>query len=85
MSLLDLKTKQKFRDDFGVKEEWVKDFEVVPIIDIPELGDKAAVTVCERMKIKSQKDQTELSKAKKEVYKNGFYSGTLIVGPHKGE
>eukprot|EP01080_Neovahlkampfia_damariscottae_P009492 gene9492-1698_t len=84
MALLDLKTKEKFRELYNVKEEWVKDFEVVPIIDIPELGDKAAVTVCEKMKIKSQKDQVELGKAKKEVYKHGFYSGILTVGPHKG-
>ena len=64
MALLDLKTKEKFRELYNVKEEWVKDFEVVPIIDIPELGDKAAVTVCERMKIKSQKVNQKFKSSK---------------------
>ncbi|KAJ0976260.1 hypothetical protein J5N97_018225 [Dioscorea zingiberensis] len=42
MALKDLKSKPSLRSKFGVKEEWVLPFEVVPIIHIPEFGDKAA-------------------------------------------
>lgn len=41
----DLKKKQKFREKFSVQDDWVLPFEVVPIIDIPGYGDKAAVKV----------------------------------------
>lgn len=42
----DLKKKEKFREKFAVEDDWVLPFEVVPIIDIPGFGDKAAVKAC---------------------------------------
>ncbi|KAJ0976469.1 hypothetical protein J5N97_018434 [Dioscorea zingiberensis] len=42
MALKDLKSKPALRSKFGVKDEWVLPFEVVPIIHLPEFGDKAA-------------------------------------------
>lgn len=42
----DLKKKEKFREKFAVEGDWVLPFEVVPIIDIPGFGDKAAVKAC---------------------------------------
>lgn len=45
MALHDLKSKPAFRAKLGVKDEWVMPFEVVPIINIPELGDNAAEKV----------------------------------------
>lgn len=50
----DLKKKPKLREKYGIKDEWVMPFEVIPIIDIPGFGDKAAqvrvrgVQVCVR-------------------------------------
>ena len=41
----DLKKKEKFREKFSVQDDWVLPFEVVPIINIPGYGDKAAVKV----------------------------------------
>lgn len=41
----DLKKKPKLREKYGVKDEWVMPFEVVPIIDIPGFGNTAAVKV----------------------------------------
>uniref|UniRef100_A0A7S0UUZ6 leucine--tRNA ligase n=1 Tax=Polytomella parva TaxID=51329 RepID=A0A7S0UUZ6_9CHLO len=83
-ALQDLKNKPKLRAKYGVEDEWVLPFEVIPIIDIPELGDKAAVTVCEEMKIQSQNDTAKLAAAKDKVYKLGFNEGVLKVGKHAG-
>jgi leucyl-tRNA synthetase len=57
---------------------------VIPIIDIPGVGTTAAISVVEKLKIKSQNDRELLEQAKKEVYSEGYYKGVLIVGPYKG-
>lgn len=40
----------------------------------------SAVTMCERLDIKSCKDTEKLKKAKEEVYLKGFYEGIMLVG-----
>lgn len=45
MALSDLKKKPKLREKYGVLDEWVLPFEVIPIIDIPGFGNAAAVKV----------------------------------------
>jgi leucyl-tRNA synthetase len=76
---------EKFREEHGVKEEWVKDFKVFPIIEIPDYGTTAAVKVYEDKKIKSQKDAKLLLEAKELVYNKGFYEGKFVYGPEKGK
>ncbi|KAL0223092.1 hypothetical protein P9112_002482 [Eukaryota sp. TZLM1-RC] len=78
MALRDLQNKAAFRDKYGITEEMVSR-ELVPIIEVPELGTLAAQTVCDKMKIKSQNDKEKLKLAKEEVYTRGFYSGTMVV------
>eukprot|EP00951_Prasinocladus_malaysianus_P014658 scaffold111721_cov47-Prasinocladus_malaysianus.AAC.4 len=77
----DLKNKPKLREKFGIKDEWVMPFEVIPIIDIPEFGNTAAVKVCTDLKIKSQNETAKLAEAKG----MGFTDGVMIVGSHNGK
>eukprot|EP00877_Chromochloris_zofingiensis_P006950 jgi/Chrzof1/2508/Cz11g18070.t1 len=67
-ALQDLKKKPKLREKYGVKDEWVLPYEVIPIIDIPGFGDQAAQVVCEQLKIQSQNDTAKLAEAKQMVY-----------------
>ncbi|KAM0940181.1 putative leucine--tRNA ligase [Dioscorea sansibarensis] len=85
MALQDLKSKPALRSKFGVKDEWVLPFAVVPIIDIPEFGDKAAEKVCIDLKIKSQNDKDKLAEAKRLTYLKGFTDGSMLVGEFKGK
>ncbi|KAI3506262.1 hypothetical protein L1887_28619 [Cichorium endivia] len=84
MALQDLKSKAPFRAKFGIKDEWVLPFEVIPIISHPEFGDKSAEKICTDMKIKSQNEREKLDAAKEVIYKGGFYEGTMIAGEHSG-
>ncbi|XAR57498.1 Leucine--tRNA ligase [Bertholletia excelsa] len=84
MSLHELKSKPAFRAKLGVKDDWVLPFDVIPIINTPEFGDKSAEKVCVDMKIKSPNERQKLDEAKKKIYKGGFYEGTMIVGEYAG-
>lgn len=84
MALHDLKAKRGLREKFGVKDDWVLPFEIVPIINIPEYGDKAAEKVCKDMKIKSQNEKDKLAEAKQKTYLKGFTEGTMLVGEYAG-
>ncbi|ONI36349.1 hypothetical protein PRUPE_1G582000 [Prunus persica] len=84
MALHDLKAKPALREKYGVKDEWVMPFEIIPIINIPEFGNKAAEKVCADLKIKSQNEKDKLAEAKRLTYLKGFTEGTLIVGEFNG-
>ncbi|KAI0567193.1 Methionyl/Leucyl tRNA synthetase [Gracilaria domingensis] len=83
--LMDLKEKDALRAKFDLKDEWVLPFEPIAIIDTPGFGSLAAVEACKRHKIRSQNDKDALARAKEEVYKAGFYNGTMLVGEMAGE
>ena len=85
MALSDLKAKPALREKFGVKDEWVMPFEVVPCVHIPEFGDACAPIVCEQLKIKSQNEKVKLEEAKHRTYLKGFTDGIMIQGVFKGE
>uniref|UniRef100_A0A1I8B4V0 leucine--tRNA ligase n=1 Tax=Meloidogyne hapla TaxID=6305 RepID=A0A1I8B4V0_MELHA len=84
-ALSDLKKKKALREKYNISDEMVLPFEPIPILDIPELGQLAAVNICQKMGITSQNDRVKLEQAKKEVYLKGFYHGTMLVGDYKGE
>jgi len=58
---------------------------IIPIIHIPEFGDKSAEKVCHDLKIKSQNDKEKLAEAKRMTYLKGFTDGTMIVGEFNGK
>eukprot|EP01006_Ploeotia_vitrea_P043997 TRINITY_DN66796_c6_g1_i1.p1 TRINITY_DN66796_c6_g1~~TRINITY_DN66796_c6_g1_i1.p1 ORF type:complete len:1113 (+),score=168.70 TRINITY_DN66796_c6_g1_i1:87-3341(+) len=84
-SLKDLKDDKKLREKWGIKEEWVMPFEVVPILEIPGWGNMSAKKVVEEMGIKNQHDQDKLAEAKQQVYLKGFTDGVMTVDEFKGE
>lgn len=85
MALQDLKKKPALREKFGVKDEWVLPFEVIPIINIPGFGDVAAEKVCQDLGIKSQNDKEKLAEAKRLTYLKGFTDGVMIIEGYKGQ
>ncbi|KAM3348461.1 hypothetical protein ACQJBY_022002 [Aegilops geniculata] len=84
MALQDLITKPALRQKYGVQDEWVLPFNIIPIINIPEFGDKSAEKVCLDLKIKSQNDKEKLAEAKRMTYLKGFTDGVMIAGEFDG-
>ena len=83
VTLMDLSKKPTY---YHVNKDWVDPFlPPISIIDTPNYGGLAAVKVVQDLKIASQKDKVNLAKAKEIVYKEGYYSGKMIVGPHAGK
>ncbi|KAJ3708261.1 hypothetical protein LUZ61_011966 [Rhynchospora tenuis] len=80
-----LVSRPALRANYGVKDEWVLPFKVIPVINMPEFGDKSAETVCTNLQIKSQNDKDKLAEAKKLTYLKGFTEGTMLVGEFKGK
>ncbi|KAJ8510965.1 hypothetical protein OPV22_001399 [Ensete ventricosum] len=66
------------------KDERVLPFEVIPIINIPEFGDKSAEKVCVDLRIRSQNDKEKLAEVKKLTNLKGFTDGAMLVGGFKG-
>ena len=83
--LKDLQTKKGLREKYNVEEEWVVPFDPIPIIEVPELGNMCAPTLCEKLKVQSHKDEAKLKEAKTQAYQEGFYKGVMIVGEFAGK
>ncbi|TPX59918.1 leucine---tRNA ligase [Powellomyces hirtus] len=84
ITLQDLKKKAAY---YHVQPKWVEPFadSFPSIIRTPNYGDRAAETAVKKFKINSQKDKLQLTEAKGEVYKEGFYQGTMIIGSLAGK
>lgn len=74
----------KKADYYKIKKEWAE-LEIVPIIKTPTYGDLTAPFLIKKLKISSPKDTKQLEEAKELAYKEGFYQGTMVIGPFKGE
>ena len=84
-ALRDLQKKEALRAKFGIKDEWVMEYEPVPIISTPTYGEMTAVKLCEMMNIKSQNEAEKLRQAKEAAYLKGYAEGIMTVGIAKGE
>ncbi|TFK47205.1 leucyl-tRNA synthetase [Heliocybe sulcata] len=80
-TLMDLRKKAEF---YKIQPEWAA-FEPVPVLSTPTYGDMTAPALVKQLKIQSQKDIKQLAEAKEIAYKEGFYSGTMVIGEFKGQ
>jgi leucyl-tRNA synthetase len=80
-TLLDLRKKPAF---YNIDPAWAA-IDPVPVLRTPTYGDLTAPTIVQNLKIQSQKDTKQLIEAKELAYKEGFYSGVMVVGEFKGE
>ena len=84
VALKELKDKPQWREKFGLTDNMVMPFDVIPIIEIPEFGNMCAQFWCEKLDIKSCKDTAKLKEAKDATYLKGFTEGVMIIGECKG-
>lgn len=85
IALKDLRESEELRNKYYISLEMVAPFDPVPIIDIPDIGNLAAVKLCHDLGVKNQHDRVKLDQAKETAYKLGFARGTMLIGVHKGE
>lgn len=77
VALRDLQQNEKLMKDFGLDIEKIKKIEPIPIINVPDYGELAALKITEQLGIKNQGDSEKLEEAKKIVYKLGFHKGIM--------
>ncbi|KAI0031473.1 leucyl-tRNA synthetase [Vararia minispora EC-137] len=80
-TLMDLRKKAEY---YKIDPSWAS-FDPVPVLRTPTYGDMTAPALVKKLKINSQKDKTQLAEAKEIAYKEGFYSGIMVVGEFSGE
>jgi leucyl-tRNA synthetase len=87
-ALMDMKNKKDMRAKFGITDEMVLPFEVMPVLRIEmdeyENTDQIAVLLCKRYGVKSQNDAVLINKIKDETYRYGFEKGIMVAGPYAG-
>jgi leucyl-tRNA synthetase len=54
------------------------------VLSTPSYGNLTAKKLVEDLRIQSPKDVKQLAEAKELAYKEGFYQGTMLIGPYKG-
>ncbi len=77
MGLSDLQKDAELCRKYGLDHEEVRRITPIAIIKSRGWGDLPAVEICEKMQIENQYDREKLEKAKKEIYKSGFYTGEM--------
>ncbi len=72
--------------DYIALIETGEDIEPITIIDVEDLGNNPAKTVCEQLQVTSQHETEKLEKATELVYKKEFHTGTLnrLCGEYAG-
>ncbi|KAI0077647.1 leucine-tRNA ligase [Panus rudis PR-1116 ss-1] len=80
-TLMDLRKKAEY---YKIDPSWAA-IDPVPVLSTPTYGDMTAPALVKKLKIQSAKDAKQLAEAKEIAYKEGFYSGTMLVGEFKGQ
>eukprot|EP00316_Scyphosphaera_apsteinii_P022855 CAMPEP_0119322566 /NCGR_PEP_ID=MMETSP1333-20130426/58600_1 /TAXON_ID=418940 /ORGANISM="Scyphosphaera apsteinii, Strain RCC1455" /LENGTH=1184 /DNA_ID=CAMNT_0007329827 /DNA_START=45 /DNA_END=3599 /DNA_ORIENTATION=- len=83
-AFMDLKNPKK-RAFYGVQDEWIAPFDLIPVLTTPDLGDMSAKFMCEKLQVNSQKDVEKLKEAHDACYTSGFYKGIMTAGPFVGK
>ncbi|TIC23753.1 leucyl-tRNA synthetase [Wallemia mellicola] len=78
---MELRKKAEF---YGIDPAWVS-HDIIPVLKTPSFGDLTAKTLCEKFKVQSPKDAKNLAEAKELAYKEGFYSGVMVIGEYAGQ
>ncbi|PWN25082.1 leucyl-tRNA synthetase [Jaminaea rosea] len=81
INLMELRKKAAY---YKIDESWVQ-YDPIPVIETPTYGGMTAEALVKKLKIQSPKDALLLAEAKDQAYKEGFYSGTMLVGDFKGQ
>ncbi len=76
-ALLDLQGDVDALEAYGLDPNEVGSIEPIAIIETPGLGDLAAPAILDEMGIESQQEREALEEATDEVYRRGFYEGTM--------
>ncbi|RZN50451.1 leucine--tRNA ligase [archaeon] len=77
IGLHDLQNDPEELEKYGLSHEDIASIEPIAIIRSKGWGPLPAKEICEKMGIESQLDREKLTKAKKEIYKSGFYTGVM--------
>ena len=77
MGLFDLQRDEELCNHHNLDHEKVCAIKPIAIITSKGWGDLPAVEICEKMGINNQHDREKLDKAKKVIYKSGFYTGKM--------
>jgi len=77
MGLFDLQSSELECKKFGLNYSDIKQIKLISIIKSKGYGDFPAKEICERLNIRSQKDEDKLDDAKKEIYRIGFHTGIM--------
>ncbi|KAL9934387.1 hypothetical protein V8E36_006843 [Tilletia maclaganii] len=80
-TFMELRKKAEY---YKVDPAWLA-FDPIPVLSTPTYGNMTAEALVKQFKINSPKDKNQLAEAKELAYKEGFYSGTMLVGSYKGE
>jgi len=77
IGLEDLKKDKKMCKRYGLDQEEIRKIEPIPIISSEGWGPLPAEEICRKLGVKDQYDRENLTLAKKEIYKTGFYTGRM--------
>ncbi|KAE8218384.1 hypothetical protein CF326_g9180, partial [Tilletia indica] len=74
-TFMELRKKAEF---YKVDASWLA-LDPIPVLSTPTYGNMTAEALVKKLKINSPKDKNQLAEAKEIAYKEGFYSGTMLV------